>query len=153
MEQYLKLAWSMVVGFTKFIVAQVLRSNNRMVDALTNLSSSALYPCHVELNIMAHLSIHNVAVLTTDNPDDCSYISPISSYLRSGSLPEDRREDIKVKDQAARYALLNSVLYRRSFSVHTKGVYHQMRQSVSLSKSTVAFTTLVLADGHYVTGL
>ena len=105
----------MIVGFTKFIVAQVLMSDNLMVDALTNLASSALYPGHVELNIMAHSSIHNVAVLTTENQVDCSWIPPILSYLRSRILPKDRREVVKVKARVARYALLNDVMYRRLF--------------------------------------
>ena len=62
----------MVAEFTKFIVAQVPRSDNRMADALANLASNAWYPCHMELNVMAHPSIHNVAVLTTKNQVDCS---------------------------------------------------------------------------------
>ena len=97
MEQYLKVAQSIIVRFTKFIVAQVPRSNNRMADTLTNLASIALYSCHVELNIMAHPSIHNVAVLTTENQVDYSWISLISSYLRSGTLPKNGRDVVKVK--------------------------------------------------------
>ena len=65
---------------------------------------------------MVHPLIHNVAVLTTENQVDCSWISLISSYLTSGTLPEDRREVVKVKARTARYTLLNGVLYRRSFS-------------------------------------
>ena len=64
---------------------------------------------------MAHPSIHNVAVFTTESKVDCSFISLISSYLRSETLPENKREVVKVKARATRYALLNGVLYRRSF--------------------------------------
>ena len=64
---------------------------------------------------MAHPSIHNVAILIIENQVDFSWISPISSYLRSGTLPEDRREVFEVKARATGYALLNGVLYRRSF--------------------------------------
>ena len=105
----------MVVRFIKFIVAQVLRLDNRMANSLTNLPSNALFPCHVELKIMAHPSIHNVVVLTTKAQVDCSWISSISSYLRSGTLPKDKGEIIKLEARAARYALLNDVLYRQSF--------------------------------------
>ena len=65
---------------------------------------------------MAHPSIRNATVLTIENQVDFSWISPISSYLRSGILPKDRREVVKAKARAAKYALLNGVLYRRSFS-------------------------------------
>ena len=43
---------------------------------------------------------------------------PISSYLRNMILPEDRSEVVKVKARvarAARYALINDILYMRSF--------------------------------------
>ena len=59
MEQYMKLAQSPFSGFTKFIVAQVLGSENRMANALANLVYKALYSCHVELNIMAHPTMGN----------------------------------------------------------------------------------------------
>ena len=66
-EQYLKLAQSLMVGFKKFIVAQVPREENRMADALANLASSSLYPYHMELSIMDHPSIYNAAILTVES--------------------------------------------------------------------------------------
>ena len=64
---------------------------------------------------MAHPSIYSAAILTVENQADCSCISPISNYLRNKTLPEDRSEAVKVKARAGRYALINDVLYRRSF--------------------------------------
>ena len=116
MEQYLKLGRFIVVGFMKLVMAQVLRSDDRMADALSNLASSTLYSCHIELNIMARPSINDAVVLTIETQTNCSRMSPISSYLISRTLLEDRREVAKVKARAARYTLLNGVLYRRSFS-------------------------------------
>ena len=66
MTQFLTLELSLVVGFMKFIVAQVPRSKNLMLDALANLASNELYPYHVELNVMAHSLISSVAILTVD---------------------------------------------------------------------------------------
>ena len=37
-------------------------------------------------------------------------------YLKNGVLPGKRAEAIKVKARAARYSLMNRVLYRRSLS-------------------------------------
>ena len=107
---------TLIARFTKFIVAQVQRSENQMADDLANLASNKLYPCHVELNIIAHPSIYNVEILTAEIQDDCSWISLISSYLRNGALPKDKSEAVKIKARAARYALISDVLYRRSFS-------------------------------------
>ena len=43
-------------------------------------------------------------------------MTPITEYLRNGVLPENRAKVIKVKVWAARYLIVNGVLYRRSFS-------------------------------------
>ena len=97
-------------------MAQVPRAEKRMVDALANLASSAIYPCHVELSIMDQPSIHNAAVLTVENQDGDSWISPILSYLKNETFPEDKSEAMKVKARAAKYTLINNILYRRLFS-------------------------------------
>ena len=105
-----------MVGFTQFIVAQVPRVENRMVDALANLASTAPYPCHVELSIMDHPSICNAAILIVEDHVGNSWISPISDYLRNGTLPTDKREVVKVRARVARYTMINDILYKRSFS-------------------------------------
>ena len=53
----MKPAHSVVTGFANFVVSQVPRSENYMANALATLAPSEIYPCHVELNIMAHPSI------------------------------------------------------------------------------------------------
>ena len=97
MEQYLKLAQSLIVGFAKFEVAHFPRSKNRMANALANLASCALYPCHVKLNIMIHPSISSTTILTTEIQDGGSWISPITNYLKNKTLPKDRNAAIKIK--------------------------------------------------------
>ena len=116
MEQYLKLAQSLMDGFTQFIIAQVLRAENRMADALANLASSALYPCHVELSITDHLSIYNATIFTIEDQAGNSWISLISDYLRNRTLPMDKSKAMKVRAQVARYTLINVILFRQSFS-------------------------------------
>ena len=114
MEQYLKLAQSLMAGFTRFIVAQVPRSENRMANAIANLASSVVYPCHVELRLRTYPSIHNAIVHTTENQAGTSWISPISNYLRNGALLEDRSEAVSVQARVTRYALINDILCMRS---------------------------------------
>ena len=100
---------------TQFIVAQVPRAENRMAKAIANLASTASYPCHVEFSIMDHPFIYNAVILTVEDQVGNSWISPISNYLRNGTLPEDRSEAKKVKARAARYTLINNILYMRYF--------------------------------------
>ncbi|KAL8477459.1 hypothetical protein ACS0TY_029665 [Phlomoides rotata] len=42
---------------------------------------------------------------------------PISMYLKSGELPEDRVEASELQRRAARYVLINDHLYKRGFSL------------------------------------
>ena len=42
-----------------------------------------------------------------------SWMDPILSYIRDSILPDDRKQARKLKCRAARYTLLDGVLYRR----------------------------------------
>ena len=107
----MKLAQSSFAGFTKFIVDQVLGSANRMANSLANLAYKALYPCHMELNIMAHPSISYATILVAKIQTDCSWISTILSYLRNKILLEGKSEAVKVNAWVAGYSLINDTLY------------------------------------------
>ena len=78
LEQYLKLAQSLMDGFTQFIVTHVPRGENQMIDSVANLASNDPYPCHMLLSIMDHPSIYNAAILTTEDQAGNFRISPIS---------------------------------------------------------------------------
>ena len=43
-------------------------------------------------------------------------MTPIISYLKDGKLPEGKDEARKLKVRAARYVLMDEVLYKRGFS-------------------------------------
>ena len=43
-------------------------------------------------------------------------MTPIVSYLKDGKLPEGKDEAKKLRIRAARYVLINDVLYKRGFS-------------------------------------
>ena len=42
-------------------------------------------------------------------------MTPIVSFLQDGCLPQDTKEAKKIKKRAARFTILNDVLYKRSF--------------------------------------
>ena len=91
MTQYLTPTHLLIAWFTKFVVAQVSRLKNRMTDALAKFSSSSLYPYPLPCGVKC---------LDT---------------LFKGVLPEDKKATTKTKARAARYAIINDILYRRSF--------------------------------------
>ena len=43
-------------------------------------------------------------------------MTPIMAYLRDGRLPEERDEARKLRIRAAKYVLIDEILYKRSFS-------------------------------------
>ena len=43
-------------------------------------------------------------------------MTPIISYLRDGSLPEDRNTSHRLKVQSTRFVMMEDVLYKRGFS-------------------------------------
>ena len=63
---------------------------------------------------MDYPSIYNATVLTAESQARNFWISPISTYLRNKTLLEDKCEAVKVKARAAKYNLINGIMYRRS---------------------------------------
>ena len=61
-------------------------------------------------------------VLSIDLPevqqikDRENWMTPIVSYLKEGKLPEGKDEARKLRVKAARYVLMDEVLYKRGFS-------------------------------------
>ena len=53
-------------------------------------------------------------VLQAQNKE--SWMAPIISYLKDGTLPEGKDEARKLRIRSARYILLNDILYKRGFS-------------------------------------
>ena len=45
-----------------------------------------------------------------------NWTTPIVSYLKDGILPEDTEEVRKLKVRAAKFVLMDEVLYKRGFS-------------------------------------
>ena len=90
-------------------------SENEIANALANLATNALYPYSVELSVMECPSTLSTVVTTINQGAEQSWMTPIERYLKNGAFFENRVEVVKVKAQAARYSLMNEVLYRCSF--------------------------------------
>ena len=67
MEQYLKLAQSLMGWILVIRSGPSPIAENIMANALASLASIAIYPCHVEISIMDHPSIYSTKVLTAEN--------------------------------------------------------------------------------------
>ena len=52
MELYLQIAKPLLASFKRIEVTHVPRTENQMVDAITNLETNALHPCNVEISVI-----------------------------------------------------------------------------------------------------
>ena len=85
-----------------------------MENALSNLATSSLLPCNMEVSVIDQPSIQSTTVMAIEQAEQ-SWMVPITEYLANGALPKICAEAIKLKAQATRYPLLNGALYRHSF--------------------------------------
>ena len=73
-------------------------------------------PKSVPLEVRTSPSIGEEVEVMRVNTEE-SWMDPILSYICNGILPEDIKEARKLKCRAARYTLLDGVLYRRGFTL------------------------------------
>ena len=65
-----------------------------------------------EIQYLPSIDIPNVRQVQNKG----SWMAPIISYLKDGTLPKGKDEARKLRVRSARYILLNDILYKRGFS-------------------------------------
>ena len=70
---------------------------------------------NLTMEVQKHPSIEEVAAFTIQSTD--TWMTPIIFFLQDGHLPQNAEEARKVKKRAARFTILNDVLYKRGFSM------------------------------------
>ena len=118
MGLYLKKAKQMVGLFQEVEVKQISRKENYRADMLARMAATAdpKLPKSVPLEIKTSPSIGEEVEVMSVNIGE-SWMDPIRAYIRDGILPEDKRKARILKCRAARYTLLDGVLYRRGFTL------------------------------------
>ena len=96
---------------TNFI--QIPREENVEADVLAK-EASASEPINEFDEVQYVLSIDLLEVQQIEDRDN--WMTPIISYLKDGKLLEGKDEARKLRVKAARYVLINEVLYKRGFS-------------------------------------
>ena len=108
----------MVGLFQEVEVKQISRNENYRADMLAKMAAIAnpKLPKSVPLEVRTSPSIGEEAEVMRISTEE-SLMDPILAYIRDGVLPEDKRQARKLKCRAARYTLLDEVLYRRGFTL------------------------------------
>ena len=109
MKKYLEKVLQLVKKFKEATFVQIPREENMDADALAK-AASANQPMDEFDEIQYLPSIDIPDVLQVQN--EGSWMAPIISYLKDGTLPEGKDEVRKLRVRSARYILLNDILYK-----------------------------------------
>ena len=113
MKKYLEKVLQSVKKFKEANFVQILREENMEADALAK-EASVNQPMDEFDEVQYLPSIDIPEVLQVHNKE--SWMTPIISYLKDGTLPEGKDEARKLRVRSAKYVLLNDALYKRGFS-------------------------------------
>ena len=113
MKKYLEKILQSVKKFKEANFVQIPREENIEADALAK-EASANQPMDEFDEVQYLSSIDIPEVLHVQNEE--SWMTPVISYLKDGTLPERKNEARKLRIRSARYVLLNDALYKRGFS-------------------------------------
>ena len=113
MKKYLEKVLLLVKKFKETNFIQIPREENVEADVLVK-EASASEPINEFDDVQYVPSIDLLKVQQIEDREN--WMTPIISYLKDGKLPEGKDEARKLRVKAARYVLINEVLYKRGFS-------------------------------------
>ena len=96
---------------------QIPRSQNMIADKIAKLASlkEGSTSMGLEMEAQKHPSIEEISTFAIQNIG--SWMTLILSFLQDGHLLQDVEKARKVRKRAARFMILNDILYKRGFSM------------------------------------
>ncbi|GJY13401.1 reverse transcriptase domain-containing protein [Tanacetum coccineum] len=117
MVQYLEKVKMLTSNFKEFSIKQVPRSENKKADALRKIASTSF--AHLSKQVLVEepkeKSKNEKEVLAIVEEEGHTWMTPICEYLTKEVLPEDKNKARAVRRKASRYAVINEILYKKSF--------------------------------------
>jgi ribonuclease HI len=113
MKKYLTTVKTLLAHFEKVELLQIPREDNVAADRLARLASSGI-EIDGFIEIQGRSSTEEEIVNSI--ADNTTWMSPITRYLREGTLPADRTEAHKLRIRASHFRLLGGILYKMGFS-------------------------------------
>ncbi|GJR05435.1 reverse transcriptase domain-containing protein [Tanacetum coccineum] len=101
----------------EFSIKQIPRSKNKKADALSKIASTSFAHLNkqVLLKELKEKSIEEKEILVIVEEEGNTWMTPICEYLTKEILPEDKKKARAVRRKAAKYAMINGTLYKKSF--------------------------------------
>ena len=113
MKKYLEKVLRLVKKFKEANFVQIPKEENMEADTLAKeASATAATDKFDEVQYVPSIDLPEVQQLKNEE----NWMTPIVSYLKDGKLPEGKDEARKLRVRAARYVLMDEVVYKRGFS-------------------------------------
>ena len=117
MAKYLQKVKELTPSFQYLNILHIPRKDNTSADSLSHLATSSV-------SRLGRVGVEYLDRPSIDEPEkvqllsqEPSWIDPIRGYLIEGTLPENPVEAKKLRWRASQYVILDSHLYKRSFSL------------------------------------
>ncbi|XP_077228432.1 uncharacterized protein LOC143861397 [Tasmannia lanceolata] len=118
MIKYLSKVCQLSSKFKIFEVIRIPRTENTKADVLSKLAASGYTTLgNICMEFLQKSSIENEAAEVMQVEHESCWMDEIIDYLRSGKLPEAKKEARKVTQRAARFFLNVEDLYKRSYTL------------------------------------
>ncbi|XP_077242376.1 uncharacterized protein LOC143882870 [Tasmannia lanceolata] len=118
MIKYLSQVRQLSSKFRSFEVVRIPRTDNTKADVLSKLAASGYTTLgNICMEFLQASSIERKAAEIMQVEHEPCWMDEIVDYLRSGKLPEAKREVRKVIQRAARFSLDGENLFKRSYTL------------------------------------
>ncbi|XP_077241406.1 uncharacterized protein LOC143881940 [Tasmannia lanceolata] len=118
MIKYLSKVRQLAGKFKNFEVIKIPRTENAKADVLSKLATSGYTTLgSICMEFLKKSSIENEAVEVMQVEHEPCWMDEIIDYLRSGKLPEAKKEARIVTQRAARFSLDGESPYKRSYTI------------------------------------
>ncbi|GKB05849.1 reverse transcriptase domain-containing protein [Tanacetum coccineum] len=137
MIRYLEKVKALTGGFKAFTIKQIPRSENKKADALSKIASTSF--AHLSKQVLVEelkeKSISEVEILTVVEEEGDTWMTPIYKYLAEETLPADMKKARAIRRKSWRFAVINGILYKKSFLGPWLSQNSQSKYTEALSKS------------------
>ena len=106
------------------------------------IKETMLLPVYYQLK--SSITTNQVNEIDETSP---SWMTPVSCYLSSGELPDNRAKARKIQVQAARFPLNNNQLYKRSLGGPILNASLNNRDSTYWQNSTMEYAEIIQVAG------
>nr|GEV02029.1 reverse transcriptase domain-containing protein [Tanacetum cinerariifolium] len=117
MIRYLEKVKNLANTFKGFSIKQIPRGENKKANALSKIASTSF--AHLSKQVLMEelreKEIDEKEILAVVEEEGHTWMTPVYEYLTEGILPKEKKKVRIVRRKAGRYAVINEVLYKKSF--------------------------------------